>query len=72
MIPALLNHRGGGNKAELAVHFVWTRQACPGIAKLRVCIKLAEFGCGATVTRPLSVPADDRFSERAAIARASR
>jgi hypothetical protein len=71
MIPARLNHRGGGNKAELPVHFVWTRQAYPGIAKLRPCIKLAEFGCAVTVTIPLSVLVDDRFPGRAAIARAS-
>jgi hypothetical protein len=74
MIPALLNHRGDGNKAELAVHFgaKWIGQGHPGIAKLRACIMLAAFGHGATVTEPLSALVDDRFPERAAVARASR
>lgn len=57
MIRALLNHRGDGNKAELAVHFVakWIGQGHPGIAKLPARTKLVAFGCGLTVTGPLSV-----------------
>ena len=74
MIPALLDHRGDGNKAELAVHFVakWIGQGHPGIAKLPARTKLVAFGCGLTLTEPLSVLVDDRFPERAADARASR
>lgn len=74
MIRALLNHRGDGNKAELAVHFVakWIGQGHPGIAKLPARTKLVAFGCGLTVTGPLSVLVDDRFPQRAADARASR
>ena len=73
MIPALLNHRGDGNKAELAIHFVptWIGRGHPGIAKLPARTKLAEFGRGATATEPLSALVNDRFPERAADTRAS-
>jgi hypothetical protein len=74
MIPALPNHRGDGNKAELAVYFVamWIGEGHPGIAKLPTRTKLAAFGCGLTVAEPLSALVDDRFPERAADARAPR